>query len=104
MRYYPNGVLCHFHYERYRMSRHHRKTPNRSWALIRQQVLDRDKHRCRECGKAGRLEAHHVLELQDGGSNDLDNLSTLCRGCHIRTHARRPTSAEAEWLALVAET
>ena len=47
-----------------------------------------DGRRCQQCGKAGRLEAHHVLPLEEGGQNDLENLSTLCRGCHIEVHKR----------------
>ena len=61
------------------MSRHHRETHNREWERIRQHVFDRDGHRCQDCRKAGRLEAHHMLELAHGGTNDLSNLKTLCR-------------------------
>ena len=85
------------------MSRYHRQTHNRVWASIRQRVLDRDGHRCKECGKPGRLECHHKVHLQDGGTNDLSNLQVLCRGCHIQTH-KKPLSKEGlEWASLVNE-
>ena len=85
------------------MSRYHRQTPNREWARIRLQAFGRDDYRCQECGKAGRLECHHVLELAQGGGNDLGNLKTLCRGCHIAAHQRKPTEQEDAWARLVRE-
>lgn len=33
-------------------------------------------------------EAHHVVPRRDGGSNELDNLITLCVPCHRATFAR----------------
>ena len=87
------------------MSRHHRKTHNREWARIRRQVLDRDGWRCQNpaCGKAGALEVHHVLELQDGGDNSMENLTTLCRTCHIDSHRPTLTAGQAEWERMVRE-
>ena len=87
------------------MSRRHRKTHNREWARIRQEVLDRDGWRCQNpaCGKAGALEVHHVIELQDGGTNDLENLRTLCRSCHIAAHKPTLTAGQAEWERMVKE-
>lgn len=35
------------------------------------------------------MEAHHVLEHQDGGSDHPDNLQPLCRECHELIHWRR---------------
>lgn len=35
------------------------------------------------------LEVHHVVEVVDGGSNDLINLQVLCNECHSETHRRR---------------
>ena len=68
------------------MSRHHRKTSTREWERIRGKVFARDGRRCRKCKKAGRLEAHHVVQLAQGGTNDMGNLMTLCRDCHMRHH------------------
>ena len=87
------------------MSRHHRRTHNREWARIRDEVLDRDGWRCQnpDCGKAGALEVHHVVELQDGGTNDLGNLTTRCRSCHIDAHRPTLTAGQAEWERMVKE-
>ena len=72
--------------------------------------LERDGYRCRSCGRAGRLEADHVVPLERGGAPwELDNVQTLCRGCHIRkTRAeRRPgrqsSPAVQRWANLVAD-
>ena len=75
------------------MSRFHKAIPHRRWEIIRREALERDGWRCRECGKAGRLEVHHLEPLHKGGSNDVGNLVALCRSCHIQAH-RRPVSAE----------
>ena len=59
--------------------------PNRrQWRKVRLLALDRDAWTCTKCGKAGRLEVDHRVPLEDGGAlYDLDNLQTLCRGCHF---------------------
>ena len=85
------------------MSEHHRRTGRGHWAQIRRRALERDGRRCRECGKAGRLEVHHALPLERGGNNDMANLLTLCRDCHLRAHRRPATPAQSEWDRMVAE-
>ena len=70
-------------------------------ALARRKlILERDGHRCRDCGFPGRLEIHHVIPLHRGGSDEEDNLLTLCRACHLAKHAR---SRDEGWRALVEE-
>ena len=68
------------------------------WQRLRRRIKDRDGWRCRECGKAGRLEVDHVTRLQDGGDPwDPSNLQTLCRSCHVsktRAENARPESPE----------
>ena len=49
---------------------------------IRKEVLERDGHRCRVCGRTTNLHIHHIRKRRDGGSNDVWNLITLCPGCH----------------------
>ena len=69
------------------MSRNHiHLNPNR-WAKVRRQAFARDGYRCTECGRAGRLEAHHEPPLRAGADPyDLDGIRTLCRACHIERH------------------
>ena len=54
----------------------------------RERALERDLNECRLCGTTESLVVHH----QDGTGEDdtpnhnLDNLLTVCRGCHQRIH------------------
>lgn len=74
--------------------RKNRGIGSRAWGALRRKVLERDDYTCRHCGRMGaRFEVHH----QDGDrhNNDLDNLVSLCRRCHIAAHSK-PVSAEAQ--------
>ena len=86
------------------MSLHHRKVSGPRWARFRVAVLERDRYRCRNCGRPDRLEVHHVKPLQHGGAPlALDNAEARCRDCHIADH-RKPVSPErAEWNRIVQE-
>ena len=92
------------------MGRYHKQLSSMRWAAVRRQVLERDQHRCTECGRAGRLECDHITPLQrEPGQDPYDpnGLQALCRRCHIDKTAdenrREPTPAEAAWRDLVAE-
>lgn len=53
---------------------------------LKSQVKSRDGNRCLCCGKTrGKREVDHVRSFYVGGSNQLDNLQTLCR---IRNQAK----------------
>ena len=62
---------------------------SRAWEGIRRAALDRDNWRCRECGRAGAMQVHHVISVYLGGSDEFSNLVSLCRGCHAAKHQRR---------------
>lgn len=52
---------------------------------LRHQVFQRDGYRCRECGatnKQTRLHVDHIKPVAKGGTNDLNNLQTLCEACN----------------------
>ena len=92
------------------MSRYHAHLDTRRWARTRRQALRRDDYRCRSCGRAGRLEADHVVPLAvdpDQDAYDIDGCQTLCRGCHIEKTAaenRDPMiPGRQEWLDMVAQ-
>ena len=46
---------------------------------------------------------HHVKPLAEGGSNDLENLAVLCRGCHIEAHRPKLNERELAWQVMVGE-
>ena len=84
------------------MSRKHTGLDARHWGRVRRAVLDRDGWRCRDCGRAGRLEVHHVQPLELGGAAfDLDNLRTVCFRCHHDAHRPTVSPAVQRWRELV---
>ena len=58
---------------------------------LRQAAFERDNHVCRLCGRrGGRLTIHHVIPIWSRRdlAGELDNLATLCRGCHHSLNGR----------------
>ena len=56
---------------------------------LRHKVFQRDGYRCRECGASKdetSLEIDHIVPVARGGTNDIDNLQTLCRECNRMKH------------------
>lgn len=52
---------------------------------IRHEVFKRDGYKCCECSKTkneSSLEIDHILPISRGGSDELDNLQTLCSACN----------------------
>ena len=48
-------------------------------------VLERDNYTCRKCGRKaseGRLEVDHIVPVSKGGTDELNNLQTLCFECN----------------------
>lgn len=60
---------------------------------LRRAVEARDNSECQICGyahgvpeRADNLKAHHMVAVQYGGSDSLDNLIMLCNNCHEEVH------------------
>lgn len=53
---------------------------DRQWRALRLRVL-REEPLCRQCQRAA-SQVDHILPLTKGGSNDRDNLQSLCASCH----------------------
>lgn len=62
----------------------------KSWASARKYTLERDGHRCQDCGIDRPLVVHHrqpyLTYASSLDAHALDNLVTLCRGCHLVRH------------------
>ena len=67
---------------------------NALWDRQRQAALDRDGHACQSCGSHDRLVVHHQKPLREFlaeaviRAHALDNLETLCEGCHGHQHSQ----------------
>ena len=61
---------------------------NYGYSSRREAVLHRDNYTCQCCGKKNcRLEVHHIKFRRNGGTDDEENLITLCEDCHKGVHA-----------------
>jgi len=56
------------------------------WNKLRDTVFHRDGFKCVICGDSHNLSVDHIKERELGGTNDLNNLRTLCRDCHEGRH------------------
>lgn len=64
-------------------TRQKRKTLSKS---IRHEVFKRDDYKCVECGATKEdtvLHIDHIIPVSQGGSDELDNLQTLCESCNL---------------------
>lgn len=53
---------------------------------LRHEVLKRDNYKCIECGKGKDetvLHIDHIKPVSQGGSDELENLQTLCQACNL---------------------
>ena len=66
---------------------------------LRYEVLARDKWTCLSCGRSPKdgitLEVDHIKPRSLGGTNDLDNLQTLCWKCNIGKSNKDSTDLRA---------
>ena len=50
---------------------------------FKQMVLDKSDNKCAACGcMAKKYEIDHIRPFANGGTNEIDNLQALCKGCH----------------------
>ena len=59
------------------------------WKKVRIKTLARDDFRCVKCGdENAQLHVHHIKPVAKGGTDELDNLMTLCLKCHRKIHGK----------------
>ena len=63
-----------------------------AWQKLRKQILKRDNYLCVKCSEQGRLteakEVDHIKAKAHGGTDDWDNLQSLCTPCHREKTAK----------------
>jgi 5-methylcytosine-specific restriction endonuclease McrA len=57
-----------------------------SYRDLHRQVLERDVWRCQACGSMQNLQVHHLKFRSHSGSDEEQNLITLCAECHEQMH------------------
>lgn len=69
---------------------------------LRTQILERDNNQCCKCGRVEGMEVHHIISRLDDGTDDEDNLITLCNPCHEEWHSleSRSTLPFEKWLEM----
>ena len=71
-----------------------------AWRKLRSRVLRRDMHLCQECRRNNKLvtgtEVDHIVRKADGGTDDMDNLQTLCKPWHAAKTATEGGGASAK--------
>ncbi|MCA9949351.1 MAG: DEAD/DEAH box helicase [Anaerolineales bacterium] len=83
-----------------------------NWQTQRQRVLERDGQRCRTCGAEGLLHVHHIRPFREYNyirgqnenylaANKIENLVTLCPGCHRRAESGQQARSALGGLAYV---
>ena len=74
------------------------RTATKDWKWRRREAIIRDDYACQKCGAQGgrkgdtQLHVHHIKPVAEGGSDDLENLETLCSSCHRSRHADEAAS------------
>ncbi len=79
-------------YEKYHRNREAKSKYDSKWNHLRKRYIAKHPW-CEECLKEGRYvkveHVHHRIPLSEGGTNDWNNLESVCRSCHSKIHARR---------------
>ena len=67
----------------------YQKGANYGFENTKAMVLNRDNYKCHICKtkkKNVKLEVHHIVFRSNGGSDEAENLITLCHDCHKKLH------------------
>lgn len=65
-----------------------RSNRKRISARKRLNVYERDGYACVTCGTHENLTIDHIHPVSKGGTNDMDNLQTMCHSCNARKGAK----------------
>lgn len=76
----------------------HARGYGREWDKLRAQALGRDKYLCQPCLQTNRVtpatQVDHKQARAAGGTDDLDNLQSICGPCHDAKTAKEAAQAQ----------
>lgn len=88
-KYAEKGGRCAEHEVRHRWNHkgnRHERGYGSKWDKLRKSVLLRDQHLCQHCLQLGiytkATDVDHINPKSLGGTDDFDNLQSLCKKCH----------------------
>jgi hypothetical protein len=98
-RRWDDGEFDEIHVGKYhrRWSGNRTKRYPREFYQIRNQILERDKNKCRICFSREKLHIHHINRNKE--KNSVDNLITVCSICHMKIHDSAMRTDEPQILA-----
>jgi hypothetical protein len=64
----------------------------------RREMIER-RTKCHECEDYA-TELHHIIAVEDGGTDDIENLMPLCKECHKEHTSDQTTERNKMWVAL----
>lgn len=82
-----------------------RRLDRAEWRRIRATCYERDNWTCQDCGCKAlntrdsktkpkcKIQCHHIIGRRNGGTDDLENLVTLCMSCHHKRERREKVVA-----------
>jgi len=71
----------------------HNRRPAWARTVLPRETKARDGGRCVRCGSTDRIQAHHIIPVDDGGPHTLANTETLCHHCHVEETRRLKSQA-----------
>ena len=63
----------------------------------RKKIYARDGYKCRKCGSTEFLTIDHIIPVSKGGSDENNNLQTLCSDCNTK-RGNRPNMEDPEFI------
>jgi len=64
----------------------------------RREMIER-RTKCHECEDYA-TELHHIIAVEDGGTDDIENLMPLCKECHKEYTSEQTNERNKMWVAL----
>lgn len=77
----------HYRQEEANRPKDRKKGYGRRWQKLRRVILARDLYLCQACRRATATDVDHITPKVQGGTDEAENLQSLCHACHSRKTA-----------------